>query len=458
MDLTNAQITERRDADLPKASVVKELRLYAAGKQPDLLAANQKKLLGQRAVHAMNDNLLKIVLKTTASRLRFTGWTVEDEARDIITDEVIAKNVVDEMRRWLKSLFLFNKVGRLQYETHYAQLRDGNAAVGLRFQNPRVRLSRELWWDGDSGLYIAYDGEEPEFAVREWNVRLPNGDIIKRRNVYYPGEITRWVQREENEWKAWPDLATHRIDYMRDENTPLPIPFVHFPNGTEVSDVMYGESDIFGLLALQDDVNSVQRDISAAALLSAFQRIAMFGVSMPDGITMTPGAVFGDENDNAKVHVLEAGDMSQLINVHAQKRSSISIDSSTPMHVITGEWPSGAALLQADIAQTEKVEGLEDINGPAWIEVAHRSTEIANVFGKQSLNENIPLASLFAPAERIDELTKLEVKSAEARLWEILARLPLPALQQLEFVDPDTAKKLVEEREKREEAEAARFI
>jgi hypothetical protein len=116
------------------------------------------------------------------------------------------------------------------------------------------------------------------------------------------------------------------------------------------------------------------------------------------------------------------------------------------MHAITGQWPSGAALLQADMPQIDKVETLGDVEGPQWTMVAHRSIEMANAFGRLDLNENVPITSRFAPAERIDELTALQVKQAKADLWETLSRMPREAMVQA-GVDETTADTIVEQRE-----------
>ncbi len=55
---------------------------------------------------------------------------------------------------------------------------------------------------------------------------------------------------------------------------------------------------------------------------------------------------------------------------------------------------------------------------------------------------------MFAPAERIDELTELEIKRARADVWDVLSRLPREAMIQA-GVDGMTADEIVNQRNER---------
>lgn len=449
MKYTNEEITERRKADLPDAKDVQTFRAYARGQHPDQLSTAQNKLLGARTEHRMVDNVVDLILNTTASRLKLTTWDILGEAPVSIADgSPISDSDANAARSYLQGLWLRNRVQRLQYEVHYAALRDGNSAVSMTYQGGRVRLWREPWWDGGTGVYIAYsDDGGYEFAVKEWNQRERNGTVIKRRTVYEAGLISRYYQDGDG-WKDYEGDGPAAIAVLRgaaDDARPMPIPFVHFPNGTAITEDDYGDSDIANLLALQDDLNATQRDISAAAMMTAFQRLFFAGVSAQTKITIAPGEAMGDEDPSASVTVIQPGDMAALIDVHSHKRQSLSTNSRTPMHAISGQWPSGAALLRADMPQIDKVEALGDVEGPQWTMVAHRAMELANHFGRLNLNEDAPITSVFAPSERIDELTSLEIKQAEATYWETIARLPREAMIQA-GVDSETADLLVQQR------------
>lgn len=461
MKYTNQQITDWRTAEQPDAKAVETYRDYASGRHREVLTTKQQKLLGQRAQHPMTDNILDLILATTASRLTLEAWVVAGEAPASLADgRAVSEQAVADVTAFLAALWLYNRLPRLQYETHYAQLRDGNSAIGLAYRNGRVRLKRDTWWDGTTGVFIGYD-DEYAFAVKEWVQRELDNTTITRRTVYEPGLMTRWVQRG-NGWEPYerPNEPAE-VPLLRgtgETARPLPIPWVHFPAGTGVTDGVYGESTLAPLLALQDDLNATQLDIAAAGLMTAFQRIFISGMDGQAKITIEPGGIFGSQKPDAKVQVIEPGDISQLTKIHEYKRQEMGIVSRTPMHVFTGQFPSGAALLRSEQQLVDKATALADVNGPQWTMVAHRAMELANAFGGLGLDENVPLTSRFAAAERIDELTELEIKTATVDLWERLSRLPREAMIQSGLVEEDTADQIIAEREAQQAASLAALM
>lgn len=448
MNYTNAEITDRRDHDQPDANEVQVWRAYASGNHRDVLSVDQKRLLAQRSTHPMTDNILNLILTTTASRLKLTSWDVLGEPPTSVADgSALPEGEIEAVKGWLANVWLTNRLPRLQYEVHYAQLRDGQSVVSMGYRNGRVHLWREPWWDGESGVFIAYDdGGDYAFAVKEWDQRDRSGTITRRRTIYEPGEMTRWEQDGKG-WKAYQrENEPAVVPMIRTGGEPMSIPMVHFPNGATITDGSYGQSDVPAMLALQDDLNATQLDVSAAALMTAFQRLFVSGMDDPKKLALKPGSVFGISNTDARLQVVQSGDLSQLMAAHHFKRESMSISSRTPVHTLTGDWPSGAALLRAEMPLIDKVEALGDVDGPQWTMVQHRAMEQANAFGIMSLNENVPVTSVFAPAERIDELTELEIKQARADVWEVLSRLPREAMIQA-GVDATTAGKIVDQRE-----------
>lgn len=455
MNYTNAEITEWRDAEQPDAKQVAVWRDYAAGTHGDVLSADQKRLLNQRSAHPMVDNVLALILKTTASRLKLTGWEVAgegDNLRSLLDGSAIPQTEADAVAAWLRQLWRMNRLPRLQYEVHYAELRDAQSVVSMAYRGGRVHLWRESWWDGESGVFIAYDDNgEYAFACKEWTQRNRDGKQIVRRTVYEPGLITRWQQSGKG-WAPYEsETESSEVVLTRTRNgeqVPLPIPMVHFPNGESISDSNYGASMVPELLALQDDLNATQLDITAASMLTAFQRIFASGIGEVKKILLRPGSVFGHPEKDARIQVVEAGKLDPLMQTHHFKRDAMSVNSRTPVHTLTGDWPSGAALLRAEMPLIEKIEGMADVNGPQWTMVAHRAMELENALAGANLNEDVPITSVFAPAERIDELTEFEIKRARAETWEILSRLPKEAMVQA-GVSEDVAATIVKQRAER---------
>lgn len=442
--IDHEEIEDRRNHDNPGAKDVITYRNYLAGRQEDTLTLQQSALLGRRATHTMVDNLLRVVVQSAASRLKLVEWQVLDSAvRDIQDGSRIDDSKASELKDFLDSTWLLNQMDRLQYRTAVSFLRDGNTAIMFQWIEDRVKFWLEPWWDGETGIFVFYDSsEEYDYVVKDFKLRVDYKTTLLRRNVYTKGLISRFVKHKDG-WKEFGDTPYEPL--VRPDGSPLSLPVVHFPNDTEEVNALYGTSEIAQLLSLQDDLNAVQNDISAVALLTAFQRIFVSGASIPASeIKLNPGGIFGVPGD-ARAQVVEPGDPSGLISIHGNKKESLSSSSRTPMHNITGQWPSGAAILQADMPLVDKTEMLGNIVGPRYTLLAHRATEYANAYGDDfELDEDIPITSVFAPSQRIDEITELDIQRRRADNWKILSSLPLEAMVAA-GVDRETAQKIKDE-------------
>lgn len=443
--INHAEIEDRRLYDQPDASDVAEFRDYLAGRQTDVLSIKESALLGKRADHSMVDNLLKVVVQTAASRLKLEEWQVADPTPvDIHSGaQIETPEAVTKVKDYLDSTWLLNQMDRLQHRNTVGVLRDGNSAIMQQWVDGRTKFWLEPWWDGKTGMFVFYDANEDyEYAVKDFKLRVGVGKVVERRNVYTPGMISRFY-KEKDGWKEFGDTPYEPL--LRNDGSPLPIPVVHFPNDTDEINATYGVSDLAQLLSLQDDLNATQNDLTAVALLTAFQRLFVSGATIPAGeIKLNPGSIFGVPGD-ARISPVNPGDPSGLISIYSTKKESLSSGSRTPMHNITGQWPSGAAILQADMPLVDKTETLANILGPRYTLLAHRATEYANAFSTDlELDEDVPITSVFASAQRIDEITELEIEKRKAELWKVLSSLPLEAMVQA-GVDRETAQKIKDE-------------
>jgi hypothetical protein len=414
--LNMTEVETWREEESPGAADLRDYRAYARGDQGKPLTAEELDILGRRGVYAIADNVVRLILSTAASRLTLQGFAVEDAT----------------VANYLNELWVRNAAKRLQYDVHFAMLRDGNHAVSLRWkpgaqfsETGRVTLHREPWWDGESGLFLAYDayGEEL-WAVKDWEERTASGPV-KRRTVYYPDAIFRFF-REGAEWRALPGSP---VDWRKADGTPLRIPVIHFANSS-ADDSLYGASELTGLLGLQDDLNAGQRDMTVASAFAGFQMLYATGVSPDtDDLIVGPGRLIKIASPAANLGVIPPGDMTSLTGTHAYKRQSMAVDSSTPVHLIVGgEWPSGEALMRAEMPLVDKTERLFEVEGPSWVRVAHRSTELGNAFGRLGLNEDALISAVWADAMRLDPLTEIAVKQARVNLYTSLRFLDDPAL------------------------------
>lgn len=417
-DTIHTEIELERKASQPEARMLKTYREYTLGKQRGTLTRGQERILRGLLGNRFCDNVCKMVLTQISNRLTLTRFEVggsEDQSAASL-----------QVENYLRSLWVLNHMSMLSSSVHFAALRDGDHAVALSWAGDRVALSRERWWNGQTGVFVSYNDQGPRWAVKDW-YSLDG----YRRTIWYPDRIERYLAQEAG-WKPFklPGEDNWPVPWVDQSGDPLGIPIVHFadmaiPNdgdSKQDSAPEYGQSELAGgLLGLQDEVNDVQRDISASARFSGYQMIYGTGVTPKQDdngreipLVVEPGAFFQEENPEANFGVLSAGSLAELERTLNIKLGAVSRMSSVPMHLIAGDWPSGEAIIRAERPLTDRAEGLAKIFGPAWSSVAHKATVLANNFSAANLDISLLISAVFAPAERRDPLTRAQIATAES--------------------------------------------
>lgn len=417
-DSIHERIEQERKVALPEAQLVRDFRNYARGKQKNTLNNYQRKVLRGVLGHVFCDNVCRKILQETRNRLKFNRYDIEESEQ----------TTKDTLVTYLRDLVVKNKMAEFAGKVHWAALRDGNTAVGLLWNGERVVMVRERWWNSKFGFFLAYDdNDEPTYAVREWR----NGKNIYR-TIWEPALIRRF-KKNGNGWQLRTDLnegEKNTIFWTRDgkeKGEPIGIPFVHFANhlvpndgtgddGSDEPDNHYGISELDGgMLGLNDEINDVHRDITAAARYAGFPMGSATGVTVGKDsqgeeelpkYTPEPGSFFTDQNEKARFSMLQPGSLEELERTLNIKLSTVARQSGVPLHIITGNWPSGEALLRAEQPFVDKIEQIANSFGPAWSSVAHKSTILSNVFGTGTLNEESLIKSYFEPASKRDPLTQ----------------------------------------------------
>lgn len=417
----HAEIEQERKAAMPDPEIVKTFRQYARGVQRSTLGAGQEMILRGILGNLFCDNICKRIIVEVRNRLELIRYEVPNEA---VSTE-------------LRNQWVLNRMAALQASTHFAMLRDGNAAVSMSWAGDRVALHRELWWNGTSGIFVAYDEDDKaKYAIKDWYVYI-RGERKKRRVIWFPGEIQRYIM-QGNGWEPYrletDPPGTDPIGWKHADGSDLGIPVVHFANiqipndGTGDRDEIvtresdpdqhYGMSELDGgVLGLQDELNDIQRDVTAAARYAGYQMISATGTTPridPETleeipIIVEPGAVFQDRNPDARFGTLTPGSLQELERAIKIKLDAASRQTSLPLPVITGNWPSGDALLQFELPLTDKARTIGSSAGPSWSSIAHKMVRMINTFRRAALDEAALITAIFASPERRDVMTRSEI-------------------------------------------------
>jgi hypothetical protein len=315
-------------------------------------------------------------------------------------------------------------------------------------------------------MFVAFDSSnQPIYAVKDFKQVM--GDPPRermRRTVYFADHFERYIKAGDG-WQPFPlptDPDGERpgfVPWTRRDGQPLGIPVVLLPNN-RFGRAPYGASDLAGgLIGLQDEINDIQRDIIAAARLTAYQMVSATGIdgSAATKMRVGPGELIWAENTAARIGPIPAGDMGQLLATHQMKLASFARLTRTPLHLITGgDWPSGAALLRAESPLVSKVTQMAKAIGPAWATIAHRATEIANAFGGLALNEEALITAQFAPPEKLDEGSFAEIQLNRVNTMLKVAMIEDPVLLKATgILTDDQIKELTKQRDKRRQQELA---
>ncbi len=461
-EATHKRIEQERDQAGDDWRAIALYRDYARGIHPGTLTSEQQRTLRMlvSGVHGrvFADNLCKVILRSATDRL-----AVERFAVDPVDTTEAAKTAASDVADYLAGVMARNGGGALQNRVHYAVIRDGNTAISLRWDNARqtVRLRPEPWWDGSSGVWFAYDSDgEPEYAVRDWvTYELATDSIgrvsrrpVTRRVVWWPDRIERYRKSGQG-WQPAPmdvdieagrDDGTGIVKWVRADGRPLGIPVVHFAANADDDDA-YGVSDLAGgVLGLQDEINDLQRSVTGAARHAGFPMYFASGVKAGTTMEVEPGMWLTIPDPAARAVVLAPGEIGPLLDAYNLKVKAVCRMTGTPEHQITGVWPSGEALLRAEIALVQRVERLQDLEEGPWTTVAHRSTELHNAFGRGTLDEDALIRPEWSSADRRDPLSVAQIQDAEATALQKIETLRTAWALQQAGVPDDAVQDIVE--------------
>lgn len=251
-----------------------------------------------------------------------------------------------------------------------AAIRDGVAFLLVTFTNGRPQLT----------LRTAYNGAEGAAAIKGGaTINVYNQDGVRCADIFWPDRIEKylfdtrtetWVARRDTPEEPWP------LPWVTAEGAPLGQALIPFGTGI---------SELEGALGLQADLNEALLDLVAVSRGQGWpQRVIsgeeggdlmrnLFGQPVLDRngapvrkeVTLTPGSVLRLEGEKAKLDQLPAATVDRgAIDVILEL---LSLTTGVPMHRFTGQWPSGTALVNAEVRLNSKAEHLQSVMTPPLV-------------------------------------------------------------------------------------------
>lgn len=392
-----------------EAARVLTLRQYYDGMQNCLLSQRQIEFL-QGAGHNSSGfveggqfpfahNHVRSVIDTLRERLSVTGINIEgatDEAEGTPQAQVGAA---------LWDWWTRSRLDAEQIRLYRRALRDGKCYVMVDFDaataRPRFTTHHVDAGDNEPGIVLHRDPTDANrtlFATRHFTTfdPLTPGETGKqRKTVYLPDQIRKYVKGKSGEWEPYrdPQDATWPLPWADRNGAPLGIAVVEFANP--------GGSEVAQIIGLQNALNKAWLDLIAAADTAGFPvAVVEYDTSRmgpgtmgtgtpdedsegPDEIRLSPGRLL--EVDDARVHRLEAADLTSMIQVIDRIEQAISGVSRTPAYYLRpvggSDVPSGEALKQLESGLVRRAEERQLVFGQAWQDVFALAYKVNQAFG-----------------------------------------------------------------------------
>ena len=415
-------------------------RRYTDGIQTARLNADQIATFENDPDHVLN--LCPTVLSAKVNRLRVTGIeithtadqqaTQDGESSDPSEDapsQSLSEQLTEIGRQW----WVTSGMDTSQRDIHWSASRDEDAYLIVDYED-QPRFSFNLTYDGDTGVDIIYEDDDPRrpvYATKRWNVVNPNNiDMtVKRLNVYYPNRIEKYINADgdgtfadanwlpytgdgdpvinivegKNTYSAavawWTDELVEVVDsdsgeVLKDDEdnaimrlgpdgTPLGIPVFHFANNAQGT--AYGRSDLADIVpSLCDQANDASVDLRIASKFAGVNVNVILGHSeLPATYAFTPGAFFAFPGENVKAHQFTASNLTQLIASKDSVLRDIATVSGTPLPMInpTAQVSAEGTLQQQETPLLERVESAQFAWGEQYENAMRMAISLEWVFG-----------------------------------------------------------------------------
>jgi hypothetical protein len=386
-----------------QAAKVRSLRDYYDGIHPSMLTNRQEEIIG--ALLEGNEfpgwayNISKSVVDVYCKRLNCTG--LEVEGTDDKDDASPEAQVGAAMWGWWSK----SRMDSQQARVHRRALRDGKTYVMTDYDpekmRPRFTLHHVDAGEQDPGIILHRDPSDENrilYATRHFvtfNPLEPGETGIKRKTVYLPDQIRKYVLGKAGQWEQYADPGdvSWPLPWTDRNGKPIGIPVIEFaPSGGSV---------LTQIIPLQNALNKACLDLIGAADAAGFPMLGIEYDSSRLGARLTN--IDADDADNegddemrvsaqrmievddGSIVRIAPGDLSQLVAFANWILQAVSGMANMPIYYLRpvggSEVPSGESLKQLESALVAFIEELQLIFGQAWEDVFAVAYRVNQAFG-----------------------------------------------------------------------------
>lgn len=396
-------------------------RNYFNGIQEVYLTERAKEFLGLHGDdNTFKLNVCRTIVTAVANELNLIGFD---------TNEKAVEDKPKEQAAWAMDVYKKNKLDSLQDTVHESALADSETFVIVEWDKeqsyPRL-IHNQRFVDTDAGgdgmgVWMIYENDDPNqkpiAAVKQWidtaySIQgIPASE--KRRTLYYPDRIERWVYRG-GAWQHFIEIdEPWPIPRVDNQGKPLGIPVIHFKNKGI-------RPEHWDAITMQDAINKTLVDILASADLTAFKSFFGFGFyptidgkePKADGsnmMKMGPAQFNGTmkTRDQAALEQIEGADPTALLEALVKLVLFTAQITDTPASkfVVTAAIASEKTIKEQDAALKKKATDRRGLFGDAWTQVIAMARTLANQFGNATLDEEkVQFIPIWEHTETLEEL------------------------------------------------------
>lgn len=350
---------------------------YYDGAQPKYLDDRLRTFLEVSGI-PYGENFCETVVDALVERLAVIGVTCD-------------KPLLSE---WLWETWYDGNTGDvLQQQLHLEAAKKGDAYIILE-------------WDADKAIPCAHLNQphlvEPKYGVegnlecvvKVWSDERvsptnPNGEKVRRMNVYHPDRCEKWFSVSNDArkamWGRWMDDgdASWPIPWVY-EGKPIGIPVFHFANKAR-GDHM-GRPEHWGTIPQQDRLTKELLDLASIMDQLGYPQRYATGFSGTSELKNVPGEVWSSQTEGGTFGQFEAADPDGPLGAVNATLQRIATRSNTPAHrfTLTGGYPSGEALKVSEAGLVAKCHNRQTSWGGTWAEMMQMAATMALIYGGDS--------------------------------------------------------------------------